>query len=225
MCALLLTACARPPVVPVTPAVSPTLTATVRPTRTSTPTRTPTPTATPTRTPTPTPTFTPTPVTGAACLIGEWTLENPDAFAAVLIARSGLQGTADVTGGGLTYTFGAGRQASVEADNVAVQLKLKRGIFAFNATGTMDGVVTAAYEVSNNSELRFSQVNDERLRLRLVVNGLEGLFGSGQDQAALFGLPAQNSVLRFDCVGDTLRYTPLVKDAPPLIWARRSPAR
>jgi hypothetical protein len=221
ICAVMLTACITAPIAPtpVTPAISPTVTATPRPTLT------PTPTATPTRTPTPTPTLTPTPVTGAACLSGEWTLENPDAFAQGLIAQTGMQGTADVTGGGLTYKFDADRQTSVTAQNVVVQLKLKRGILTFNALATMDGVITATYTVANDNEIRFSQVNDEQLQLRLVVNGLEGLFGSAKDQAAMFGLPAENSTLRFDCVGNTYTYTPLVKGAPPLVWARLSPAK
>jgi hypothetical protein len=143
----------------------------------------------------------------------------------VLIAQTGLQGTADVTGGSLTYAFGTDHQASVKADNYTVQMKLKRGILTFNATATIDGLITAAYAVSNNSELRFSQVNDEQLRLQLVVNGLEGLFGSVQDQAAMFGLPASNSALRFDCVGNTLKYAPLIKDAPSMIWTRILPNR
>lgn len=225
--ALMLTACVNAPIVPatVTPTSSPTVTATLRPTRTPTVTRTPTPTATPTRTPTATPTLTPTPVTGAACLIGEWSLEDLEAFASVVIAQTGSQGTADVTGGSLTYAFGADQQASVKANNYTVQMKLKRGLLTFNATATIDGLLTAAYAASNNGELRFSQVNDEQLRLQLIVNGLEGLFGSAQDQAALFGLPASNSALRFDCVGDTLKYAPLIKDAPAMIWSRILPNR
>ncbi len=225
--ALMLTACVNAPIVPasVTPTISPTVTATLRPTRTPTATRTPTPTATSTGTPTPTPTLTPTPITGAACLIGEWTPEDLEAFANMVIAQTGMQGTADVTGGNLTYAFGTDHQASVTADNYTVQMKLKRGILTFNATATIDGLTTAAYDASSNTEIRFSQVNDEQLRLQLVVNGLEGLFGSAQDQAAMFGLPTSNSALRFDCVGNTLKYAPLIKDAPSMIWTRILPNR
>jgi hypothetical protein len=143
----------------------------------------------------------------------------------VLIAQTGLQGTADVTGGSLTYAFGPDHQASVTANNYTVQMKLKRGILTFNATATIDGLTTAAYDASNNDEIRFAQVDDDQLRLQLVVNGLEGLFGSAQDQAAMFGLPASNSVLRFDCVGNTLKYSPLIKDAPSMIWSRILPNR
>lgn len=221
--ALMLTACVTAPIVPATPTISPTVTATLRPTRTPTATRTPTPTATATRTPTPTPTLTPTPITGAACLIGEWTPEDLEAFANVVIAQTGMQGTAEVTSGGLIYAFSADHQATVKADNYTVQMKLKRGILTFNATATIDGLTTAAYDASNNTEIRFSQVDDEQLRLQLVVNGLEGLFGSAKDQAALFGLPASNSALRFDCVGNTLKYSPLIKDAPSIIWTRLLP--
>lgn len=218
---LLLSACSSAPLpLPSTPTNTATLTLTPTPRPTHTPTRTPTRTATPTRTPTPTPTFTPTPITGAACLIGEWSLVNLNSFAEVLIAQTGMQGTAEVTSGGLIYVFDAQHQASVKAENFTVQIKLKKGFLTFNAVASMDGTTTATYETSDNDEVRFQQVNDQDLNLQLVVNGLDGMFGSVKDRAALFGLPAPNSTLRFECVANTLKYSPLIKDAPQMVWSR-----
>lgn len=213
-CAVLISACGASQPLPPTPTMTST------PTPTPRLTRTPTPTATPTRTPTPTPTFTPTPITGAACLIGGWSLVNLESLADVLIAQTGMQGTAEVTGGGLVYVFGANRQATVKADNYTVRIKLKRGLLTFNATASIDGTTTAIYDTSTNDEIRFSQVNDDDLSLQLIVNGLEGLFGSVKEQAAMFGLPAVNSMLRFECEGNMLKYSPLIKDAPLMIWTR-----
>jgi len=220
---LSLSACgSAPQPLPSTPTITPSPTATSTPRPTHTPTRTPTRTATPTRTPTPTPTFTPTPITGAACLVGEWSLVNLNSFADVLIAQTGMQGTAEVTSGGLVYRFDVNHQATVKADNYTVQIKLKKGFLTFNAVASMDGATTATYETAGNDEVRFLQVNDHDLKLQLVVNGLDGMFGSVKDRAALFGLPAPNSILRFECVENTLKYAPLIKDAPQMVWTRTS---
>jgi hypothetical protein len=136
--------------------------------------------------------------------------------------QTGMQGTAEVISGRLVYAFDTARQAAVKADNYTIQIKLKRGVLTFNATASIDGTTTAIYEASMN-EIRFSQVNDENLHLQLVANGLEGLFGSVKERAAMFGLPASNSALRFECVGNTLKYSPRIKDAPLMIWTRLPP--
>jgi hypothetical protein len=92
---LFLTACTSSVVAtaaPVPPTAVPT---------TPAPTRTPQPTSTPQPTNTPAPTNTPTPISGAACLIGQWQVEDLSRY----VASLAVPGQVLSESGPVTYQF------------------------------------------------------------------------------------------------------------------------
>lgn len=138
-----------------------------------------------------------------------------------LIAQSGMQGSVTSTSGNLVYAFDADHQARVTADNFSIKTKLKQGLFTFDATASLDGTTTARYITLGNGEIQFAQIDDAGLHLKLVVNSVEGLFGSLKDRLPLFGWPTLNVQLRYTCVENSLQYTAAVAHAPLLSWARQ----
>jgi hypothetical protein len=208
---LLLTACdshAAATSAPIVPTVVPT---------TPAPTRTPQPTNTPTPTNTPAPTPTPTPISGAACLVGKWQVEDLSKY----VASLAVPGQVLSESGPITYQFDPNGQAQITVDHFTMKVKAPVQGLTLSLDVVIDGDVTALY-TGTSDQLAFSNVQLDDLTVS-AGTGKRTLFsGTPSEMADLFGLsldPLFNTST-YACRGDVLKYTPPLQKASEVTLKR-----
>lgn len=208
---LLLTACTGSAVAtsaPVVPTAAPT---------TPAPTRTPQPTSTLRPTNTPAPTSTPTPISGAACLVGKWQVEDLSSY----IASLAVPGQVLDESGPVTYQFDRNGQVQVTVDHFVMKVKAPVQGFTLNLNVVIDGEVTARY-TGTADQLAFADVQLDGLTVS-AGTGKRTLFsGTPTEMADLFGLsldPLFNTS-PYSCRGDVLKYTPPLQNASDVMLKR-----
>ena len=203
---------------------APTLAATVTPspTRTPRPTSTPAPTNTPKPTNTPTPTYTPTPISGAACLVGAWNVEDLSSYLAALTGGTNTQAQVLSGSGPITYRFATQGRARVTVDQLAMKLKVPVRGLSLNLTVTIDGDAAAGYTAGNSNQLEFSQVQLDGLTVSAKLGKQELFAGTPGEMADLVGFSLEPlfSAAAYDCRADTLKYTPPLQDAREVVLKR-----
>ena len=209
---LFLTACTSSTIAtsaPVVPTAIPT---------TPAPTRTPQPTSTPRPTNTPAPTSTPTPISGAACLVGKWQVEDLSSY----VASLAVQGQVLDESGPVTYQFVNSGQAHVTVDHFAMKVKAPVQGLTLNLNVVIDGEVTAHYTGNSSDQLAFSNVQLDGLTVS-AGTGKRTLFsGTPTEMADMFGLsldPLFNTST-YSCRGDVLKYTPPLQNASEVVLTR-----
>ena len=222
---LFLAACNRPvPIAsaPVQPTVAhATIAPTVTPTATPQPTNTPTQTSTPRPTNTPTPTFTPTPVSGAACLVGNWQVDDLSTYLAALTGGTNTQAQVLSESGPITYHFDAQGQARVTLDRFAMKMKVPLQGLPLTLNITIDGDATAGYTGASD-QLAFSNVRLDGLTVSAKLGKQEVFSGTPTEVANQFGFslaPLFNPAA-YDCQVNTLKYTPPLQDAQAVTLQR-----
>lgn len=202
---------------PAPPVAQPTATATTAPTHTPIPSPTPQPTATTA------PTATPAPTQGAACLVmTTWQLADMSDYFAGVMAQAGNGAKFVGQAGSITYVFGNDGIASVEADNFKLTLQVDAQGVALDIVVSIDGRATANYTLSDPDKIAFSNPQMGDLKFSATLNGQELFSGTPDEMSAMFGVspdPKYNTVT-YECNGDTLKYTPPVKNAKPLTFKR-----
>jgi len=204
---LLLTACNRSAPVTSAPALPTAVPPTVAPTATAGPTFTPTSTSTPKPTNTPPPTYTPTPISGAACLIGQWQVEDLSSY----LASLAVQGQVLSESGPITYQFDKSGQARVTVDHFTMKVKVPVQGLLLNLNVVIDGDATARYTTDQSNQLAFSDVQLDGLTVSAGTGKRELFSGTPTEMADLFGLsldPLFNTSM-YDCRVDTFKYRPL----------------
>lgn len=200
--------------VPVPPTAIP---PTAAPTATASPTLTPTRTSTPKPSNTPTATPTPTPISGAACLIGQWQVEDLSSF----VASLGVQGQVQNESGPITYRFDAQGKARVMVDQFAMKVKVPVRGLPLSLNVTIDGEATAEY-IANSNQLAFSNAQLDGLAISAKLGQQEMFAGTPTEMAALFGLsldPLFNTST-YTCHGDILKYTPPLQNTSEVTLQR-----
>jgi hypothetical protein len=201
---LLLTACTSSAVATSAPVPS-----TVGPT-TPAPTRTPQPTSTPRPTNTPAPTSTPTPISGAACLIGKWQVEDLSTY----LASLAVPGQVLSESGPITYQFDKNGQARVTVDQFTMKVKAPVQGFTLNLNVVIDGAAAAHYTAISD-QLAFSDMQLDGLTVSAGTGKRELFSGTPTEMAELFGLsldPLFNTS-KFNCRANTLTYSPPLQNA------------
>jgi hypothetical protein len=215
---LFLTACTSSVIATSAPVVPTAIPTTPAPTRTPQPTSTPRPTNTPAPTITPAPTNTPTPISGAACLVGQWQVEDLSSY----VASLAVQGQVLSEAGPVTYQFDPNGQARVTVDHFTMKVKAPVQGFTLNLNVVIDGEATARYTGSPSDQLAFSNVNLDGLTVS-AGTGKRTLFsGTPTEMADLFGLsldPLFNTST-YTCRGDVLNYTPPLQNASEVVLTR-----
>jgi hypothetical protein len=205
------------PVRPTAPAAVAAATATTVPANTPAPSPTPQPTATAV------PTVTPAPAQGAACLVmTTWQLSDMSAYFTGVMAQAGNGAKFVGQDGTITYVFGNDGVASVEADNFKLTLAVDMQGVALDIVVTITGRATANYTLSDPNKVTFSNAQTGNLKFSATLNGQELFAGTPDEMAAMFGVspdPKYNT-FTYECSGDTLKYTPPVKNAKPLTFKR-----
>jgi hypothetical protein len=182
------------------------------------PTRTPQPTSTPRPTSTPAPTSTPTPISGAACLIGKWQVEDLSGY----LASVGLPGQVLSTSGPVTYQFDQSGQARVTVDHFAMKVKVPVQGLPLSLTVNIDGDATARYTTNQSNQLAFSNVQLDGLTVSAGTGKRELFAGTPTEMADMFGLsldPLFNTSI-YSCRADVLKYTPPLQDASAVLLKR-----
>jgi len=185
---------------------------------TSAPTRTPQPTSTPKPTNTPAPTSTPTPISGAACLIGEWQVEDLSSY----LTSLAVQGQVLSESGPITYRFDAQGQARVTIDHFTMKVKVPVQGLSLNLTVIIDGDATARYTASHSNQLTFSNVQLDDLTVSAGTGKQELFAGTPTELADMFGVsldPLFNTSV-YSCRADTLKYTPPLQNASEVVLQR-----
>lgn len=210
-----LTACnraaPRAPAQPTLARAAATATATPRPTNSPTRTSTPQPTKSPT------PTFTPTPISGAACLVGTWQVDDLSSYLAAL----GVAGQVQSESGPITYQFDQSGQARVTVDHFTLKVTVPVQGLSLNLTVVIDGEAAARYTAQSN-QLAFSDVQLDGLTVSAGTGKRELFAGTPAEMADLFGLsldPLFNTAA-YQCRADTLAYTPPFQDARDVVLKR-----
>ena len=184
------------------------------------PTRTPQPTNTPKPTNTPAPTSTPTPISGAACLVGKWQVEDLSRYLASLAVQGQVLGES----GPITYQFDKSGQARVTVDHFTMKMKAPVQGLSLNLNVIIDGDATARYTASQSNELAFSNVQLDGVTVSAGTGKRELFAGTPGEMADMFGLsldPLFNTST-YSCRGDTLKYTPPLQNASEVVLKRVS---
>jgi len=87
---------------------------------------------------------------------------------------------------------------------------------------SINGRATATYTLSDPDKITFSNPQLGNLTFSATLNGKELFTGTPDEMAAMFGVspdPKYNT-FPYECSGDTLKYTPPVKNARPLTFER-----
>jgi hypothetical protein len=179
---------------------------------------TPAPTNTPQPTNTPAPTYTPTPISGAACLVGKWQVENLSGYMASLA----VPGQVLSESGPITYQFDKNGQARVTVDHFTMKVKAPVQGFTLNLNVVIDGEATARYTGSSSNQLAFSNVQLDGLTVSAGTGKRELFSGTPAEMADLFGLsldPLFNTST-YSCRGDTLKYIPPLQNASEVVLTR-----
>ena len=196
---------------PAQPVVQPSATATTALTNTPAPTATSAPTATP------------APAQGAACLVmASWQLADMSDYFTGVMSQAGSGAKVASQTGTITYVFGNDGVASVEADNFKLTLAVDVQGTTINIVVSINGHATANFTLSDPDKITFSHPQMGDLTFSATMNGTELLSGTPDELAAMFGIspdPKYNT-FAYDCSGDTLKYTPPVKNAKPLLFKR-----
>ena len=229
--AILVGGCSNPPsatTAPLTPASTTIPKATTVPAEPARPTATLIPTATlnPTDTPVPTPTALPAPATGATCLMGTWEVTDmSNYFAGVMSGADNMASIVDQSGQ-LLYSFAPDGRAAIKAKSFQEQVDVKMQGMTFKVVVAMNGQATSTYTTQDPDKFVFSDANSSGFKLSATVNGQDMFTGTTADElAAAFGVssdPKYNTTL-YQCDGDTLKITPPVTDARPIILKRVTP--
>ncbi len=181
------------------------------------PTRTPQPTGTPRPTNTPAPTNTPTPISGAACLVGKWQVEDLLSY----VTSLGVQGQVQNDSGPITYQFDRNGQARVTVNHFTMKVKVPVQGLSLNLTVVIDGDATARY-TAKSDQLAFSNVQLDGLQVSAGTGKRELFSGTPAEMADLFGLsldPLFNTST-YSCRGDTLKYIPPLQNAAEVTLKR-----
>ena len=206
------------PVVPATLAA----TATTAPTNTPAPSPTPLP-ATTVPAATTAPIATPAPAQGAACLVMvNWQLADMSDYFTGVMAQAGSGAKFVGQDGTITYVFGNDGVASVDAENFKMTLGVDVQGVALNIVVSITGRATADYTLSDPNKITFSNPHLGDLKFSATLNGQELFTGTPDELAAMFGVSAdpKYNTFTYECSGDTLQYTPPVKNAKPLTFKR-----
>jgi hypothetical protein len=183
--------------------------------------------ASPTTAPTSTPSATDTPaaVSGGACLIGTWEFSDMSDYMTSIMSKTG--GTVKFVGqeGKVLYIFGADGKSKVDAQNSTLKLSSTVQGMALNIDVTMNGSATADYTATNDGKVTFSNPKTDGLTLSAKMNDQELFSGTSNDLAAMFGVSAdaKYDTFTYECDATTLRYTPPVEGAAPVVLKRVSP--
>jgi hypothetical protein len=187
------------------------------------PTPTTAPTNTPAPSPTPQPTATPAPAQGGACLVGvTWQLSNMTDYFTSVMAQAGGGPKVASQDGTITYVFGNDGIATMEADNFKLTLQVDVQSVSLDIVVDINGRATANFTLSDPNEITLSNPKMGDLKFGATLNG-QKLFASTPDEmAAMFGVSPDSkyNTVTYSCTGDTLMYTPAVKNAKPLIFKR-----
>jgi hypothetical protein len=190
---------------------------TTAPSATPAPTRTPQPTSTPKPTSTPAPTNTPTPISGAACLVGQWQVEDLSAY----VSSLAVPGQVLSESGPVTYQFDPNGQVHVTVDHFAMKVKAPVQSLTLNLNVVIDGDVTARY-TGTSDQLAFSNVQLGGLQVSAGTGKSQLFSGTPTEMADLFGLsldPLFNTST-YSCRGDVLKYTPPLQNASEVMLKR-----
>jgi len=198
----------------------PTAAATAAPTNTPAPSPVP-----PTATAAATATTTPTAISaqGAACLVmSSWQLADMSDYFAGIMAQAGSGAKFVGQDGTITYVFGNDGVASVDAENFKMTLGVDVQGVALNIIVSITGRATADYTLSDPNQITFSNPHLGDLKFSATLNGQELFTGTPDELAAMFGVSAdpKYNTFTYECSGDTLKYTPPVKNARPLTFKR-----
>jgi hypothetical protein len=93
---------------------------------------------------------------------------------------------------------------------------------ALDIVVSITGRATANYTLSDPNKITFSNPQMGDLKFSATLNGQELFAGTPDEMAAMFGVspdPKYNT-FTYECSGDTLKYTPPVKNAKPLTFKR-----
>ncbi len=199
-----------------------TATATETATATSTPTSTPAPTSTPTSTNTPTPTYTPTPISGAACLIGAWNVEDLSSYLTSLTGGTNTQAQVLSGSGPITYRFDTQGQARITVDHLSMKMKVPVQGIPLTLNVTINGDATAGYITADPNQLAFFNAQLDGLAVSAKLGTQELFAGTPAQLANLFGFSLEPlfSAATYDCRANTLKYTPPLRDAHEVILQR-----
>ncbi len=187
------------------------------------PTATTAPTNTPAPSPTPQPTAPPAPAQGGACLVGAaWQLDNMSDYFTSVMAQAGSGPKVVSQTGTITYVFGNDGIASVEANSFKLTLQVDAQGVSLDIVVSIDGRATVNFTLSDPNKITFSNPQLGDLKFSAALNGNELFSGTPAEMAAMFGVSPdpKYSTATYECTGDTLTYTPPVKNAKPLIFKR-----
>ena len=217
---LIITACssgATPTPTPAAPAAAPT----------TAPTSAPVPTATPAPTATTAPTDTPAPqaASGDACLIGTWEMTDMSDYFTSIMAKTNTPFKLADKKGSVRITFGADGKAAMAADQWQVTLSGTVQGVVLKVVVSINGAATADYTAADG-KIVFSNRRSDNMIMSSTVNGQELFSGTSDELASLFGVSGSNNAYNtfpFECGSDTLKYTPPIKNASPVILTRVNP--
>lgn len=214
--ALLLAACSGAPAG--TPATAPTAEPTTAPAATNTPA----PTATSEATATLEPTVAAPPLAGGDCLVGNWNFADMSDYFASVMSQAG--GVAEYIGeeGSVNYTFGADGKAQVEADNFTIKLRATTQGLALDINVKINGTATADYTTHEPNEITFANAQTSGFTFSATLNEQELFSGTPDEMMALFGVSPdpQYNTFTYECSATTLKYTPPVPNARPVVLER-----
>jgi hypothetical protein len=183
-------------------------------------------TTAPTETPIPvTDTPAPAPETGAACVVGTWEMADMGAYlTSVIPSAAGAEISVTGQEGFVRYTFGDDSTVAFNADNFVMRFAINVSGLALNLDVSIDGTGTATYSGDAAGQLTFSNASTEGLTFSAALNGNELFSGTSTELAGLFGVSPDGSStsVAYECQGDTLRYTPPVTNAQPVVLRRIS---
>jgi hypothetical protein len=127
--------------------------------------------------------------------------------------------------GSVRITFGADGKAAMAADQWQVTLSGTVQGVVLNVVVSINGAATADYVVAAD-KVTFSNRKSDNMVMSATVNGQELFSGTSDELAALFGVSGSNNAYNtfpYACGSDTLKYTPPIKNASPVVLTRVSP--
>ena len=183
----------------------------------------PVPSPTPQPTATTAPTATPAPAQGAACLVGvAWQFADMSDYFTSIMAQAGNGAKLAGQEGRVTYVFGNDGVTSVDAENFKMTLAVDVQGVALDIVVSINGRATANYTLSDPNRITFSNAQTGDLTFSATLNGQALFSGTPDEMAAMFGVSAdpKYNTFTYECSGDTLKYTPPVKNAKPVTLKR-----
>ena len=163
------------------------------------------------------------PAQGAACLVmATWQLADMSNYFTGVMAQAGNGAKVVGQDGSITYVFGNDGIASVNANNFKMTLAVDVQGVSLEVIVSINGQATANYTLSDPNKITFSNPHLGDLKFSATLNGQELFTGTPDELAAMFGVSAdpKYNTFTYECSGDTLKYTPPVKNAKPLTFKR-----